>query len=155
MKHEPRVRRAPLPSSDIAWLAGLLEGEGCFYMRQGGKYRGVPYQRYPAIDVAMTDKDVIMRVCAMWNRKVVGMTGRGKSRNKNWQTLWRAGITGTTAIAWMFTVYPFMGARRKAKIREVVAVWRQTPSTSVARSRGAHRYYNSRKRPLLRLSEEG
>lgn len=48
-----------IPTKDIYWLAGLLEGEGCFHL---DRIRGTPV---PTIRVKMTDRDVVQKVAAV------------------------------------------------------------------------------------------
>lgn len=48
---------------EIYWLAGLLEGEGCFHAyRQGRKKTPNPLVQ---VQVAMTDKDVVERIAGI------------------------------------------------------------------------------------------
>lgn len=53
---------------EIAWLAGYLEGEGCF-----GKVK----DKYPSIRVSATDEDDIEKVARLWmlNRQPYGGAG--------------------------------------------------------------------------------
>ena len=92
---------------DIIWLAGLLEGEGCFRLNDG---------KYPGIAVGMTDEDVIDRVADMWNVRV--------SHHKN---LWKAQINGAYAIQWMMTLYLLLGKRRREVIAEIIKFWEEYP----------------------------
>lgn len=48
-----------IDQNQFFWLAGLLEGEGCFSVRQDGQ------RRSPKVLINMTDKDVIERVAAL------------------------------------------------------------------------------------------
>ena len=89
---------------DIAWLAGLLEGEGTFFARdhRGGSHRVV---------IASTDKDVVERSASlMGNPKVYPSIY--KNRPKHWKPLYRCGIEGRPAAALMMTIYPLMGKKR-------------------------------------------
>ena len=96
---------------DIAWLAGLLEGEGCFRL---GK------EKYPYISVACTDRDTIVKA-----KKILG------TRTLDWYetkplmtTMWRTSVWGNKAIQWMMTLISLMSKRRKAKILEIVNFWK-------------------------------
>lgn len=89
---------------DIMWLAGLLEGEGCFMLNE---------KRYPAICLGMTDEDVVVRAANMMGCRVY--------RNRN---MYIAQINGSCAIAWMMMLYPILGKRRREKIVEVVKLWK-------------------------------
>ncbi len=45
---------------DLAWLGGLLEGEGCFMIPKGS----------PRIALAMSDKDVVQRAARLMGLNV-------------------------------------------------------------------------------------
>lgn len=56
-----------LKPTEVAWLAGLLEGEGSFTTRSNGttlNAAGEP-KRYPRIVLAMTDVDVVSKAARM------------------------------------------------------------------------------------------
>jgi hypothetical protein len=99
---------------DIAWLAGLLEGEGCFTADKRLTIR---------ISVAMTDLDVIERARKLMKCtcKIQEYSPGACKRNK---TLYRVLLNGTPAAQWAMTLYPFMGVRRQTKIRELIADWK-------------------------------
>ena len=89
---------------DIAWLGGLLEGEGCFMLAR---------RRHPAISLAMTSEDTVIRASVLMKTKA--------SQNK---TMWRMQVNGIYAIQWMMTLYPFLGRRRKSTITEIIRYWK-------------------------------
>lgn len=97
--------------ADLYWLAGWLEGEGCFtvFMKQGT----------PAISAACTDRDIIQRVSLLWNSNVYS-----RKRAENRKEIFQTTITSRKAAAWMMTLYPLMGQRRQARIRECLQVWK-------------------------------
>lgn len=104
---------------NLAYLAGLLEGEGSFFLRGG---------HYPLIQVQMTDEDIIRRV-----KEIVGFgpvsgpyTNRtqkklnGESKKQSW--LWSSGGQDQS-YALLVALYPWMGQRRQQKIREILTKW--------------------------------
>ena len=97
--------------ADIRWLAGYLEGEGCFTFT-GDKYR------YPRIVVESTDEDVIQRVSQLWGMKPHSV------QHGSHKTGYSVATTCTKAVSWMMTLYPLMGQRRQARIREILMNWR-------------------------------
>lgn len=101
---------------DIAWLAGLLEGEGCFFIAKR--------HTNARVVLGMTDADIVQRAAAMVGNPAV-YTRRQQNPKHKTQYWWV--LHGHRAIGLMFTIYSFMGERRKAKIRECVAVWREKP----------------------------
>lgn len=109
----------PISEADLAWLAGLLEGEGTFFMQKGHK-NGVCYQ-YPIIVVSMTDEDVIDRVAYLFGTSSHKESQRyyadlGVSRKPSW----RASAAGTRAVSLMQSLLPWMGKRRGEKIKELL-----------------------------------
>lgn len=107
---------------DIEWLAGLLEGEGCFgfyYLKRN--QNGTGYY-CPQIRLSMTDRDVVGRAAKLMGTRVYLREGTPKGNKPVWTT--RA--AGAKAAGWMMTLYMLLGERRRTKIQEVLWVWRQT-----------------------------
>jgi hypothetical protein len=107
--------------AEIAWFAGLLEGEGYFGMAPN-RTRGRT-ERYPSIVIAMCDQDVVERCARLLGTRASHL----KSRQEHHKPTYRCLIRGTGAIEWMLRIYPYMGRRRQAKIREIVEEWRTVP----------------------------
>ena len=91
---------------DIAWLAGIIEGEGCIDFNEDS----------PRIRVQMSDQDIIKRIANLWNNGDY----HTKSVPRYCKPQYSTNVRGKNAIGWMFTIYSFMGVRRRAKIREVL-----------------------------------
>lgn len=98
---------------DLMWLAGLLEGEGSFDLRDG---------RYPRIRVGMTDRDTVGRVASL-----IGVRVRLSFRRAPEQAMWHAEVTGARAAEVMELVLPHMGARRSARIATILGHARLRP----------------------------
>jgi hypothetical protein len=96
----------------MAWLAGLLEGEGSFMMTSQ-RHRGRVY-RYPKIVVNMTDQDVIARAAAMFGTSIYALPPR-----VGYKQQWRATANGSYAAAWMCDLYPWLGLRRRARVAAI------------------------------------
>lgn len=95
---------------ELAWLAGLLEGEGSFL-------RGPPSApNTPVAKVQMTDRDVIARVAALFE---VGYVN--ESQHEEYKTAYQTMLRGERAVELMKRLRPFMGARRQGQIDEVLA----------------------------------
>jgi hypothetical protein len=103
-------RIAPL---DLAWIAGLLEGEGYFCVLSAS--RGCGKNETLLVGCGMTDMDVIYKL-----QRVVGaghvsiQVGLGK-------TIYRWKLSNSDACALMTLLLPMMGRRRSVKIRELMA----------------------------------
>lgn len=116
--------------SDIFWLAGLLEGEGCFLVRKSGGYKGSI-----AIALQMTDKDVVERAATLLGGKLYGPHGPyGQSTKQTWQVV----VFGKQAAEWMMTLYSLMGIRRQEKIRELLTMWKAQPVMQAGRVAVCH-----------------
>jgi hypothetical protein len=95
---------------DTYWLAGLLEGEGCFKLN-----------RYsPQIALAMTDRDIVERASKIMG----GNVSQWKMQPGHKKPVFFTGVQGKNAVDWMLTILPFMGSRRQAKINSVIAEWK-------------------------------
>lgn len=116
-----------MQESELAWLAGLLEGEGSFMMSRNTVNHKV--YLYPKVVVTMTDKDVIQRAALLFG------TGVYTVKVKTGKTQYRAQVTGTRAAEFMKQLLPFMGERRSAKINEILASYGDIESTEVRRQR--------------------
>jgi hypothetical protein len=103
---------------DIAWLAGLLEGEGWF---------GRNHYSTPTIRVSMTDLDVIERAAALFGNAVTVLKRPPDPRHPNAKQAWSTSIYGHRAVEWMRLLHPHMGSRRSARIEELLNDWDSTP----------------------------
>ena len=99
---------------DIYWLAGFLEGEGCFSFRRGS----------PVVSWSGTDRDVILKACKLTGAKLTGPRSNGGWGKKPIYVGVRA---GKYAAALMMSLYVLMGERRKEKILEALHAWKIKP----------------------------
>jgi len=93
---------------NICWLAGILEGEGCWPNVKNRK-RGI-------LICAMTDKDIVERI-----KNIIGgghiYYKKTKPEHKD---QWQYTLSTTVATyAISCAVFPFMGIRRKARIKKL------------------------------------
>lgn len=96
---------------DLAWAAGIFEGEGWIYARPG-------FPNNVQVGVEMTDEDVIMRLNAIFPGNV---RVRDRADRPNDKTIyqWRRQSKYAT-LEFLTAVLPFLGERRKAKALEVM-----------------------------------
>lgn len=102
--------------TEIAWAAGLFEGEGSLYLnkQKGGKYT------YPRMSLRMNDTDVVDRFA-----EVVGVGivkdyppyQANRKSTRNWTLNTVEEIKTVVAMFW-----PYLGERRRAKAQEVGVV---------------------------------
>lgn len=111
---------------ELAWVAGLLEGEGCFRLHRDNQRWGSRRYTYlrPRVICAMTDRDVIDRLQAVTG---MGRIGLGRKTAPGHKTYWQWTVSrDNDAIELMRTLYPHMGERRRNKIEEICIWWRLT-----------------------------
>jgi hypothetical protein len=118
---EAEMRSDNWTRENLAWVAGVLEGEGSFLLRQG---------RRPEVRAAMTDEDIIRRL-----HEVTGVGGaygpfkktfNGKPVKDSW--VFSVQNQGE-AYALMVALYPWMGQRRREQIRKAIVGWREWATT--------------------------
>lgn len=94
--------------ANVAWLAGLLEGEGYFFVVRG----------HPRIRMETTDEDVARRV-----QLIVGSgTLRGPFlRPLSTKPVWSWQMASRATVEhWACTIYPWMGLRRRTQIARLL-----------------------------------
>jgi len=108
------VRECIVRTVDIYWLAGIVEGEGCFHSSK----------KTPTISIGLTDLDIIYKIRRILNdnRRISQYKNRPGSLGT--KTLYRLRYSGHKAVSIMFTLYSLLGSRRKLKIKEVINIWR-------------------------------
>ncbi len=90
----------------IAWAAGLFEGEGCITWKTR---RGKPY---PYVMMTMTDKDVMQKFCSMFG---LSLYHRPK-RKSHWQDQWAVETGAKHKVKELLSaMLPFFGERRAYK----------------------------------------
>ena len=103
---------------DIAWLAGILEGEGHFgYTKRKYSLKTtgeIKFYYDPYVHLQMTDKDIVYRVASLFQSKSV-RTYQDKRGNR--KLLYRVGCNGKIRLPSLLkSIFPHMGERRKTKI---------------------------------------
>lgn len=94
-----------MSEAEVAWLAGLVEGEGSFHLHRG---------RRPRLQVSMTDEDVIRKAHAMVGVGSVGGPYQSEGKRKAY---WQWNVYGAEVIELLL---PHLGLRRAARAQEVL-----------------------------------
>ena len=106
---------------EVAWLAGLWEGEGSWTYKKGrtrtfpnGKtYLENPYLR---MHMSMTDEDVMLKVGKIMDgRKVTPYDGGPAHKAAGQKPCWIISLQGEAASLWTELMLPYLGKRRTAK----------------------------------------
>ena len=120
---------------ELTWLAGLIEGEGCFTVNRSGT------RVYPRLIVHMTDFDTIRRAAQLMG---VPETLLKIRRPHGHQPTLGFELSGRIAMRWAMVLYPWLGDRRRTKIAELWRLWRDT-SRMPGKARGSrvrHHLFN-------------
>jgi hypothetical protein len=114
-------------SENIAWAAGLFEGEGhCSLIRN-----------YPVLALGMTDKEVVEKfvsVIGVGNIRVID------SKRANHNKIWEVRIThSTTVIEVLSMLYPYLCTRRREQADEVMKRAREIGYYPTNNTRARHK----------------
>lgn len=101
---------------EIAWVAGLFEGEGCVTINYHRK-NGLPYVR---VSLGMTDADVIEKLHQIVGAGTIDYNKVRPNRTKR-MICWRLGKRYET-LNFLSAIAPEMGIRRRAKIEEAITI---------------------------------
>ena len=96
----------------LYWLAGLLEGEGCFSLQKRWKQ-----SKYDiSLSLQMTDKDVVQQAAELMKVPMYGPV-----KHLEYKLVWAIHIRGQRAIDWAKKLYPLLSRRRKAQIDKALS----------------------------------
>lgn len=103
---------------EIAWAAGIFEGEGSI----------VPTHRKSIrLQLHMTDQDIVRRFAALVNAGQVYSLERGSHKTIYY---WTCG-QHKAVVAFMDAVWPWLGARRRARWTELLELYAATREEAV------------------------
>ena len=91
-----------MSEQDLVWLAGWLEGEGCFSNNTGS----------PSVAAVSTDLDIIQRVHSLLGAKTIGTLNLYDNKHK--KRCYRSVVYGYKAYTLMKQLFPLLGLRRQA-----------------------------------------
>lgn len=103
-------------AKSLYWIAGLLEGEGCFAT--------CSYSSSPSITLKMTDLDVVKNAHEVMQATTKICWENGPRRTK---LLYGFRMRGELVAEWMLLLLPLMGSRRQAKIKDCLRIWARRP----------------------------
>ena len=114
---------------EVAWVAGLLEGEGSFQLSD----KRATSRRTTTVRCSMTDLDIIERLAGMVNGGPVNPDGYNNDRRES-----PVGAPYKRIYAWQMSrardvyslltlIKPYMGERRTQQIQVLLDYFEQTP----------------------------
>jgi hypothetical protein len=99
-----------MSDTDIAWLAGLYEGEGTLWKASPGS---------AALVISMQDEDVIRRCLEITGMGQVSSTGKVYGRERRPRCQWVVSRRELLLVL-LPMLYPYLGSRRKARVDEIL-----------------------------------
>lgn len=109
---------------DLAWAAGFLDGEGCFFRHcKGREARGLGYT--VALEAAQVQKWPLELLHTMFGGSLSIYHQRSK-QGEYWK--WR--VYGPRAAGIMMTLYCLLSPKRQSEIMATVKPWRNKPPHS-------------------------
>ena len=109
-------------------------------------HRREGYVQY-AIQLVMTDEDIVAMAADIFNVKYI----RAKGVTKSGKSIYRLVIHGPYALGWMTQLYPYLGERRRRKIDECLGEWFNR-GMHISKGKFLKRYGDS---PVIRLLLSG
>ena len=103
---------------DIAWSAGIFEGEGDVNCTSYEHSAGYTYSRIQA-RVTSTDKDVLERLKALWGGTIYKSDRYDDRRKDHYKDLFRWRIITRQAREFLMTILVELGERRRKQIKKV------------------------------------
>lgn len=105
------VKDIAINEKDLLWLAGLIDGDGCFRFLQkpDGTFLTC------SIVVKMVDEDVVQRAAALFSSSVSCI----KSQNIKHKNIFCTRLLGHNSVSLMKLLYPYMSSRRQKKIDDI------------------------------------
>lgn len=101
--------------SELAWAAGLFEGEGCFYLRRATGKRSV----HLGACLAMADEEIVRRFSEVVGVGVVAKNQRRLQRPHHSVT-WRWQANGPAVSIVYELLGPWLGTRRRTRYAEIL-----------------------------------
>ena len=100
-------------SNELAYLAGVFDGEGSFGIWSRGKERSPGFRA----SIEMTDEDVIMKFLVYFK---VGTIMYIKQREEHHKPTYRWKVDSDSAVNVIRKMLPYLSKRRQAKFHEAV-----------------------------------
>lgn len=119
-----QYEHTPPSEVELAWLAGIWEGEGCWEYKKA-RVRSYPngktYTHKPEMrmSIQMSDEDVVNRVAKIMDSRSVTFTHVPSKKAKGWKPLYTFSIRGKAAVLWTNLMKPYLGERRTEKIEMI------------------------------------
>ena len=108
-----KIGKAMDSSNELAYLAGVFDGEGSFGIWSKGKDKKKGFRS----SIEMTDEDVIMKFLVYFK---VGTIMYIKQREEHYKPTYRWKVDLESAVDVVRKMLPYLSKRRQAKFHETV-----------------------------------
>lgn len=105
---------------EVAWLAGIYEGEGSCAITNGRAIR---------VEIVMTDKDVMERIQFTTGLGSIRTVPR---RTEDYKEAYRWSIGSSDAVTFLQTIMPWLGSRRKERAQAAIDNWNNNKKQSAS-----------------------
>lgn len=128
---EQEMVHTPITVIDIAWAAGFLEGEGCFYINLNPKPKSkrIQYARWN-ITAAQKENEPLLRLQKLFGGVIHLVTRKAhiyQGRMIKETSAYRWALEGSKAVQVAMTLFPLMTTRRQGKIIDILKLWKSRP----------------------------
>jgi hypothetical protein len=110
---------AMVTTTDLAWAAGFLEGEGAFWTSRKSKNGK---SQIPHIGASQVQLWPLTKLMAMFEGGIHLQPGRGKQ-----QDYYKWTVGGPRAAGLCMTLYVFLSPKRQDEISRAIARWKTRP----------------------------
>lgn len=116
MSHEENQQERP--SENLAWLAAIVEGEGCLRMGKQHWKKGGCTRYYPLLSVVNTDVALMDEVSKILKANLVGFHISNRQRNERSKPTFEIKVSGIKRMAKLLPlIIPYMrGKKRRAAV---------------------------------------
>jgi transcriptional regulator with XRE-family HTH domain len=105
-----RGRTVDITEAELAYAAGFLDGEGCIRIQRGAVQKSGRRYYFTVVQITQTNEDVIRWFQARWKGYAYFNHRNGKNPNAKMASEWK--ISGTSALAFLRDVYPYLMVKR-------------------------------------------
>lgn len=102
----------------IPWLAGVLEGDGCFGIKTQHNKQTV--SSFPYLSVQLTDQKLLQFIAQLLETNIFTYH---HPTQKHWKTVYRTSLHKKEKLAWLLPqLMPFLSQRRQGQVQELMQI---------------------------------
>jgi len=142
----------PASTTDLAWLAGIIDGEGTIsiYKEQRPANKS-GYRYYSVVEISNSNEGIINRLSAILPDSAVKM--RANKPKPNHKQVWKLKITRRWTKPVLTTILPYLVGKRKQA--EVVLAFQRAVEAAPRRTGGVTEVFEGYKQQITKLNKRG